>query len=119
MIGIIVMTGIVINDSILKIDTIIHLQQKGLPLLDAIHEGGVRRLKPILMTSLTSIFAMLPLLWGDDIGSQLQRPLAVTMISGLGFGTIVSLYFVPLCYYVLKKHSHTPTSAGGNHPDKQ
>ena len=83
MIGIVVMSGIVINDSILKIDTIIRLQQQGFPLLEAIHEGGVRRLKPILMTSLTTIFALIPFLWGDDIGSQLQRPLAVAMISGL------------------------------------
>lgn len=103
MIGIIVMSGIIINDSILKIDTIIRLQKEGYPLLEAIHEGGVRRLKPILMTSLTSIIAMVPLLWGNDIGSQLQRPLAIAMISGMMFGTMVSLYFVPLCYYYVKK----------------
>lgn len=103
MIGVVVMSGIVINDSILKIDTIVRLEKEGYPLLEAIHEGGVRRLKPILMTSLTSIVAMIPLLWGNDIGSQLQRPLAITMISGMGFGTIVSLYFVPLCYYFVKR----------------
>ena len=103
MIGIVVMSGIIINDSILKIDTIIRLQKEGYPLLEAIHEGGIRRLKPILMTSLTSIFAMIPLLWGNDIGSQLQRPLAVTMISGMSFGTLISLYFVPLCYYFIKR----------------
>ncbi len=103
MIGIIVMSGIIINDSILKIDTIIHLQRDGYSLLEAIHEGGVRRLKPILMTSLTSIIAMVPLLWGNDIGSQLQRPLAVAMISGMGFGTLVSLYIVPLGYYYLQR----------------
>lgn len=109
MIGIVVMSGIVINDSILKIDTIIRLQGQGFPLLEAIHEGGVRRLKPILMTSLTSIFAMIPLLWGNDIGSQLQRPLAVTVIAGMGFGTIVSLYFVPLCYYFIAKRTKLGT----------
>ena len=103
MIGIIVMSGIIINDSILKIDTIIRLEREGFPLLEAIHEGGVRRLKPILMTSLTSIIAMIPLLWGEDMGSQLQRPLAITMISGMGFGTLVSLYIVPLCYYYLQR----------------
>lgn len=110
MIGIIVMSGIIINDSILKIDTIIRLEREGLPLLDAIHEGGVRRLKPILMTSLTSIIAMVPLLWGNDIGSQLQRPLAVTMISGMSFGTLVSLYFIPLCYYYVKRKKQAETS---------
>ena len=108
MIGIIVMSGIIINDSILKIDTIIRLEREGFPLLDAIHEGGVRRLKPILMTSLTSIIAMIPLLWGGDMGSQLQRPLAVAMISGMGFGTLVSLYIVPLCYYYLQRLRNIP-----------
>lgn len=104
MIGIIVMCGIIINDSILKIDTIIRLRkEEGYSLTEALHEGGVRRLKPILMTSLTSIVAMIPLLWGNDIGSQLQRPLAITMISGMSFGTIVSLYFVPLCYYYIAR----------------
>lgn len=103
MIGIIVMCGIVINDSILKIDTIIQLERKGYPLLEAIHEGGVRRLKPILMTSLTTIIALVPFLWGNDIGSQLQRPLAVAMIGGMTVGTVVSLYWVPLCYYYLKR----------------
>ncbi len=107
MIGIIVMCGIIINDSILKIDTIIRLEKEGYPLLEAIHEGGVRRLKPILMTSLTSIIAMVPLLWGNDIGSQLQQPLAIAMISGMSFGTIVSLYFVPLCYYFVNRRRHT------------
>ena len=102
MIGIIVMCGIIINDSILKIDTIIRLEKEGYSLQEAIHEGGIRRLKPILMTSLTSIIAMVPLLWGNDIGSQLQRPLAIAMISGMSFGTVVSLYFVPLCYYYLR-----------------
>lgn len=102
MIGMIVMCGIIINDSILKIDTIIHLEQENRSVLEAIHEGGIRRLKPILMTSLTSIIAMIPLLWGNDIGSQLQRPLAIAMISGMTFGTVVSLYFVPLCYYYLR-----------------
>ncbi|MDE6451712.1 MAG: efflux RND transporter permease subunit [Odoribacter sp.] len=102
MIGMVVMCGIIINDSILKIDTIIHLEQKNRSVLEAIHEGGIRRLKPILMTSLTSIIAMIPLLWGNDIGSQLQRPLAIAIISGMSFGTVVSLYFVPLCYYYLR-----------------
>lgn len=49
-----------------------------------------------------AIMAVVLLLWGNDIGSQLQRPLAIAMISGMSFGTVVSLYFVPLCYYYLR-----------------
>jgi multidrug efflux pump subunit AcrB len=103
MIGIVVMCGVVINDSILKIDTIRRLQQEGFPLLDAIHEGGTRRLKPILMTSITTILALVPLLWGDDIGSQLQRPMAITLIGGMVVGTFVSLYVIPLFFYYARR----------------
>ena len=101
MIGMIVMCGIIINDSILKIDTINKLREEGYELNKAIHEGGRRRFKPILMTSLTTIFAMTPFLWGNDIGSQLQSPLAITMIGGMFLGTLVSLFFIPICYYYL------------------
>ena len=74
-----------------------------MPLEEAIHEGGVRRLKPILMTSLTTILALVPMLWGNDIGSQLQRPMSVTLIAAMSIGTVVSLYVIPLFYYYLER----------------
>ncbi len=103
-IGIIVMMGIIINDSILKIDTINRLMKRKIPIMDAIHQGGTRRLKPIIMTSATTILAMVPFLFGDDMGSRLQQPLAITVIGGMTIGTLVSLYFVPLCYYYLVRN---------------
>ncbi|QZE15553.1 efflux RND transporter permease subunit [Halosquirtibacter laminarini] len=106
MIGIIVMCGIIINDSILKIDTINQLRKQGRGLKEAIEEGGHRRLKPILMTSITTILALFPFLIGDDMGSILQRPLALVIIGGMLLGTFVSLYFVPLCYYYLNRKSN-------------
>ena len=105
MIGIIVMTGIVINDSILKIDTINRLHAGGYGLLHAIAEGGRRRVKPILMTSLTTILALVPFLFTHGLGADLQRPLALAVIGGLGLGTLVSLYVVPLLYYYIIKRS--------------
>ncbi|WP_203257018.1 efflux RND transporter permease subunit [Hyunsoonleella ulvae] len=99
MIGIVVMSGIIINDSILKIDTIIQLQRQGHPLLKALLVAGQRRLKPILMTSLTTILALVPLLLTGGLGAELQAPLAVALIGGMLLGTVVSLYFIPLCYY--------------------
>lgn len=102
-IGLIVITGIVINDSILKIDTINRLMKGKLPMMEAIHLGGTRRLKPIIMTSATTILAMTPFLFGDDLGSRLQQPLAIVVIAGMSIGTLVSLYVVPLCYYYLIK----------------
>lgn len=101
MIGIIVMSGIVVNDSILKIDTINRLRREGMPMLEALKEGGHRRLKPIIMTSITTILALVPVIWGSGMGSELQKPLALTVIGGMVLGTVVSLYFIPLCYYYL------------------
>ncbi len=103
MIGIVVMSGIIVNDSILKIDTINRLRREGMPLVKAIREGGHRRLKPIIMTSLTTILALVPVLWSGGMGSELQRPLALTVIGGMVLGTVVSLYFIPLCYYYLMR----------------
>ncbi len=102
-IGIIVMTGIIINDSILKIDTINKLVDEGYSLLRAIFEGGKRRLKPIIMTSLTTILAMTPFLFQKGMGAELQKPLALAIIGGMLIGTLVSLYVIPLLYYLLRR----------------
>ena len=103
MIGIVVMSGIIINDSILKVDTIIQLQRQGYSLIKALLIAGQRRLKPILMTSLTTILALVPLLFSSGLGAELQAPLAIALIGGMLLGTLVSLYFIPLCYYYLAK----------------
>ncbi|MBS4013002.1 MAG: efflux RND transporter permease subunit [Bacteroidetes bacterium] len=103
MIGIIVMAGITINDSILKIDTINRLISSGMPLLRALITAGHYRLKPILMTSITTILALLPFLFIKGFGGDLQKPLALAVIGGLGLGTFVSLYFIPICYYLFYK----------------
>jgi multidrug efflux pump subunit AcrB len=103
-IGIIVMAGIVINDSILKVDTINKLMDSGHSLLRSIFEGGRRRLKPIIMTSLTTILAMLPFLFQKGMGAELQKPLGLAIIGGMLVGTVVSLYLIPLMYYLLKRN---------------
>jgi Cation/multidrug efflux pump len=105
MIGMVVMCGIVINDSILKVDTINRLREKGYGLKHAILEAGSRRLKAIVMTSLTTILAIAPFLVRGDMGSDLQYPLSLALISGMIAGTFVSVFFVPLAYYVIYKKS--------------
>jgi multidrug efflux pump subunit AcrB len=100
-IGIVVTCGVIINDSILKLDAINELRKTGVPLLEAIHEAGRRRLRPIVMTSLTTIFAMVPLLFSFDMGSELQKPLAIAMISAMLIGTVVSLFIIPLVYWMI------------------
>ncbi len=104
MIGMIVTMGIIINDSIIKIDTINRFRHQGSHLRQAIHLGGLKRLNPIIMTSLTTILAATPFLWGSDIGSTLQRPLALSLIGGMLIGTWVSLYVIPLLYFLIYKN---------------
>lgn len=105
-IGIIVTCGIVVNDSILKLDAINELRKAGMPLLEAIHTAGRRRLKPIIMTSLTTILAMVPVLFTSDMGSELQRPLAISMIGSMIVGTLVSIFVIPLIYYLIYRKKH-------------
>ncbi|MBE8722342.1 efflux RND transporter permease subunit [Sphingobacterium pedocola] len=100
-IGIIVTSGIIINDSILKLDIMNQLRRQGTDLMEAIHEAGRRRLNAILMTSLTSIVCMLPLLFSNDMGSELEKPLAVATIAGMLVGTPISLFVVPLVYWFI------------------
>ena len=100
-IGVIMLIGLVSKNGILIVEFANQRKAMGEPMLIAVKNAAVARFRPILMTSLTTIFALIPFLWGDDIGSQLQRPLAVAMISGMTIGTLVSLYWVPLCYYYL------------------
>ena len=106
MIGMVVMCGIIINDSILKVDTInriyrsVEKPQKH-SLIKAIMVAGHRRLKPIVMTTLTTILAIVPFLHRGDMGSALQFPLSFAITVGMIVGTMVSLFFVPLVYYLL------------------
>ncbi|MCC8071923.1 MAG: efflux RND transporter permease subunit [Bacteroidales bacterium] len=97
-IGIIVTCGIVVNDSILKIDAINELRAQGMHIDEAIHTAGRRRLRPIIMTSLTTILAMVPMLFTNDMGSELQRPLAIAMIGSMVVGTVISVFIIPLVY---------------------
>ncbi|QHI38411.1 Multidrug resistance protein MdtC [Kordia antarctica] len=106
-IGMVIMCGVIINDSILKIHTINMLRKQGLNMEEAVKKGGELRLKSILMTSLTTILALTPFLFLNSLGANLQKPLALTVIGGMIIGTFISLYFIPLMYSFLSKKSFT------------
>ena len=110
-IGIVVSCGIIVNDSILKLDMINVLRGEGVPLMEAIHTAGSRRLRSILMTSLTTILAMVPLLFTHDFGSELQKPLSIAMIATMTVGTLVSLFVIPLIYWGIYKRRETLASS--------
>lgn len=104
MIGLIVMSGVIINDSILKVDTINNLRAEGMPLLKAIYTGGSRRLKPIIMVAMASLFSTAPMLFSQGMGSELQRPMALALVGGMSLGTVVSLFFIPLAYWYIYRN---------------
>lgn len=99
LIGLVVVTGIVINDSILKLDTINRLRAGGMPLREAVLTGSARRMKAIIMTSLTTILAVAPFLSRGSMGADLQYPMCLVIIAGMVVGTLVSLFVVPALYY--------------------
>ena len=99
LIGLVVITGIVINDSILKIDTINKLHRSGTPLREAVMTASSRRMKSIIMTSLTTILAVCPFLAKGSMGADLQYPMSLVIVIGMTVGTLVSLFVVPSVYY--------------------
>jgi HAE1 family hydrophobic/amphiphilic exporter-1 len=101
MLGIMILIGVVVNIGIVLVAHIIDLRHQGLERRAAILQAGRDRLRPILMTSLTTLLAMLPLALGDtQIGGDgpAYYPMARALISGLAFGAVVSLFFVPAFY---------------------
>ena len=103
-VGLIISCGIVVNDSILKIDVINDLRKQGLPLKEAIHQAGTKRLRSIMMTAMTSILAILPILFSQDVSAEIQKPFAVTMLVTLFSGVFVSLFTIPLFYWIVYKN---------------
>ncbi|MGM8364807.1 efflux RND transporter permease subunit [Virgibacillus sp. W0181] len=97
-IGIIMLAGIVVNNSIVLVDYINILRDRGMDRYEAIIEAGRTRLRPILMTTLTTILAMIPLGLALGEGAEMQQPLAVTIIFGLGISSIFTLLLIPVVY---------------------
>lgn len=99
--GVIMLSGIVVNNGIVLVDYINKLRDRGYSREEAIREAGPVRLRPILMTTLTTILGMLPLALGLGEGSDLQAPMAIVIIGGLSVSTLVTLIFVPVMYSLL------------------
>ena len=101
-IGMVMLTGIAVNNSIILVDRIGQLKESGLSLTDAIAEAGQQRIRPILMTSLTTILALVPMALGIGEGASLSAPMAIAVIGGLVTSTLLSLVVIPCVYYVFE-----------------
>jgi len=103
--GLIMLAGIVVNNAIVLVEYIELQKQQGLAKTQAIIEAARLRLRPILMTTLTTVVGMLPLALALGEGSEMLQPLAITIVSGLLFSTLVSLLLIPAVYYYLGAES--------------
>ena len=102
-IGIIMLAGIAVNNSILLVDAANKLQEAGYTLVDAVKQAAQQRIRPILMTTLTTILAMLPMCFGFGEGASLRSPMALAVIGGLVTSTLMSLVVIPCVYYIFDK----------------
>jgi multidrug efflux pump subunit AcrB len=104
--GVIMMTGIVVSNSILIVEFSGILHERGLPLLEATVEACKVRLRPILMTSLATLLGMIPMALGYEAGSEQYAPLARAIIGGLGVSVVVTVFLVPAVYLVVHTRRH-------------
>ena len=99
--GMIMLAGIVVNNAIVLVETIEGLRRRGVAVADAVPRAAALRLRPILMTTLTTVVGMLPLALGWGEGAEMLQPLALTIVWGLSFSLLVSLLLVPALYRLL------------------
>jgi HAE1 family hydrophobic/amphiphilic exporter-1 len=105
LIGIIMLVGIVVNNGIVLVDYINQLRERGLSLNEAIIQGGQVRMRPVLMTALTTILAMLPLALGLGESGESWAPMARSVMGGLTIATVLTLVVVPVIYAVVETRS--------------
>ncbi len=103
-IGLIILSGVVVNNGIVLVDYINQLRARGYELKEAIFEAGKVRLRPIFMTALTTILALTTLAIGFGQGAELTQPMAITAIGGLFYATFLTIFLVPIMYHILTLH---------------
>jgi multidrug efflux pump subunit AcrB len=96
--GLLALMGVVINDSLVLVDYVNQLRARGVSLLDAAREAGVKRFRPVMLTSLTTFFGLMPLTFIDaaDTSASWLQPMAISLSFGILFATIITLFFVPI-----------------------
>ncbi|MBQ7006197.1 MAG: efflux RND transporter permease subunit, partial [Oscillospiraceae bacterium] len=103
MIGFLVLAGVVVNNGIVFIDYVNQLRAEGMEMYDALVKTGVDRMRPILMTALTTILAMSTMAFGVGMGAEMSQGMAIVSIGGLSYATLLTLFLVPSLYAMLHK----------------
>ena len=104
--GVLILTGIVVNNAIVMIDYINRLKKSGIEFGEAIIEGASVRVRPILVTAITTILGMLPMALSHTEGAELRSPMAVAVASGLLFSTFLTLFIIPIIYSIVNRVSY-------------
>ncbi len=107
LIGLIILTGVVVNNGIVIVDYTNQLRDEGKEIMDALLEAGRTRLRPVIMTALTTILALTTMALGIGEGAEMIQPMAVTSIGGLIYATMLTLVIVPIMYYLITTHTKT------------
>jgi HAE1 family hydrophobic/amphiphilic exporter-1 len=115
-IGIIMLAGIVVNNAIVLVDLINQLRERGMDRINAIQEAARLRLRPIMMTTLTTVLGLLPMAMGLGEGSEMRTPMAVTVIGGLLTSTVLTLVVVPVMYLLLDRRKDGSVTAAASVP---
>lgn len=102
-IGFIMLSGIIVNNGIVLVDYMNQLRERGIEKREAILEAGRTRLRPVLMTALTTIFGLLAMAFGTGMGADMSRPMALVSIGGLTYGTLLTLIVIPCIYDMFQK----------------
>ena len=118
-IGLIMLAGIVVNNAIVLLDLINQLRERGMDRISAIREGARLRLRPIMMTTLTTVLGLLPMALGLGEGSEMRTPMAITVIGGLLTSTMLTLLVVPVMYSLLDRRRDTAAVEGANENTEQ
>ena len=98
LLGLLMLVGIVVNNGIVLVDYIRLLIGREMPILDAAVAAGRSRMRPILMTTLTTVLGMVPMAVGTGVGSEMWSSLGVTVASGLAFSTLITLFLIPVLF---------------------
>ena len=99
--GLVALTGIVVNDSLILVDFINRIREKGSTIYNAVLESGVRRFRPIILTTLTTFFGLMPMLFETSRQARFLIPMAISLAFGVLFSTFVILYLIPVLYTIL------------------
>ena len=103
LLGFVMISGIVVNNGIVLVDYINQLRLEGMEKREAIAEAGATRLRPILMTAITTILGLLMMAVGKEMGSDMVQPIAVVTIGGLVYATFTTLFVIPIIYDIFNK----------------